>query len=109
MLYADFIHKVIDLTIVEADNGLCYLEPMWKTILSDNKLNIRQISDNKTTINDVYEVLKLEVEKRNIENSKTPVVIEWLYELITSQIEPAMLAEETDYLQHLTEYLRTKQ
>ena len=63
MLYSEFMNKSFDLTIEQADNTLFYLEPMWRSILHDNKMNINDISDAKIDWNEVYNVLKLEVEK----------------------------------------------
>ena len=96
----------MDLTIEQADNGLFYLEPMWRSILNDNQLILKDVSDVKAGWNDIYDILRLEVEKRNTINSKKPAVIDWLYELITAQIEPAMLAEETDYIKQVTEFMK---
>ena len=106
MLYTEFMNKVTDLTIEQADNGLYYLEPMWRSILNDNKLNLKSFSDVKASWNDIYDILRLEVEKRNTINSKKPAVIDWLYEVISAQIEPAMLAEETDYIKQVTEFMK---
>ena len=106
MLYTEYINKAINLTVTEADNGLFYLEPLWRNILYDNNMNIRIISDTKTDWNRIYDVLKLEVEKRNTINSKTPAVVDWLYNIIIAQIEPAILEEETDYIKQMTEFMR---
>lgn len=107
MLYTEFINKAKELTIEQAENGLFYLEPMWKNILFSNKLNIKLVSNTKTDWHEVEDVLKLEVEKRNTINSKVPAVINWLHELITAKIEPAMLQEETDYIQQVVEFMKT--
>lgn len=107
MLYVSFLAKAIDDVIVEADNGLCYLEPMWKTVLCDNGLDIKDVSDVKVEWSDVEDVLKLNVEKRNTENSLKPYVLNWIHDIITASIEPAVLQEETDYIKNLTEYLKT--
>lgn len=106
MLYGEFINKAIDLTITQADNGLYYLEPLWRTILHDANLNCEDISDFKVSPAEVSEVLKLEVKKKNIINSEKPYVLHWLYDLITAQVEPAMLQEETDYIKQVMEYMK---
>lgn len=106
MLYSEFINKAKDLTIEQADNGLFYLEPMWRNILFENKMSLKAISNAKTDWNDIASVLKLEVEKRNTINSKKPIVIDWLFELITAQIEPAMLQEETDFIKAVTDFTK---
>jgi len=107
MLYGEYIEKAKDLTITQADNGLCYVEPMWRSILDDNELYFNEISDAKVKPEDVLEVLKLEVEKRNTVNSNKPYVLNWLYDLITTQVEPAMLQEETDFIKQVTEFMKT--
>ena len=106
MLLSEYVLKSMDATIEQADNGLYYLNPMWRFILEDNKLDWSEISDNAIDDEDVEDILKLEVEKRNTVNSLKPYVLNWVYDVITSSVEPAMLQEETDYLKNLTEYLR---
>ena len=107
MLLGEYIQRVSDLTIERADNGSFYLEPTWPIILRDNELKLEDVLDADITMNDVYEMLKLEVEKRNTINSKKNVVIDWLYELISAQVDPAILAEETDYVKQVTEFMKT--
>ena len=107
MLYTDFIYKAMDLTIEQADNGLFYLEPLWRNILYDNQMNVSSITDAKADWGGVLDVLNLEVTKRNTINSKKPNVINWLYDLISSQIEPAMLEEENDLIKNVIEYMKT--
>lgn len=106
MLYTEFINKAINETIAQADNGLFYLEPMWKTILHDDQLFFDKISDYKIKPDEIKEVLELEVQKRNTVNSLLPDVLNWVHDIITASVEPAMLQEETDYLKNLTEYLK---
>ena len=107
MLYTEFINKAMDLTIEQAGNGLFYLEPMWRSILHDNKLMFNDISDFEVEPNEVYDVLKLEVEKRNTINSVKPAVLNWMFDIITTQVEPAMLSEETDYVKAVTDFMKT--
>ena len=106
MLYSEFINKATDLTIEQADNGMFYLEPMWKNILISNKLNIKLITDYKTDWHEIENVLKLTVEKRNTTGSNNPFIINWLFDIITAKVEPAILSEETDYIKQVTEFMR---
>ena len=106
MLLTEYIVKAKELTIEQADNGLFYLNPMWRNILNDNELSILDISDSDYDEEDISEILKLEVEKRNTENSLKPYILSWLHDIITASVEPAILQEETDYLKNLTEYLK---
>ena len=106
MFLSEFIYKAVDITIEQADNGLYYLNPLWRFILEDNQLYLSDVSDGETDINGIEDVLKLEVEKRNTINSLKPYVTEWIYNLITASIEPAVLQEETDYIKNLAKYLK---
>jgi len=49
----------------------------------------------------------LRFEKRNTVNSNKPYVLNWLHDLINTQIEPAMLQEETDFIKQVTEFMKT--
>ena len=109
MLYSEFISKASKITIEQADNGLFYLEPMWKGFLIDNELNVSDISDIETSWNDIQDILKLEVEKRNTINTLKPYVLNWVHDIITSTVEPAVLQEETDYIKNVMEYMKAKQ
>ena len=108
MLYSDFILKATEITIDQADNGLFYLEPMWKSYLIDNNLNVSNISDIETSWNDVQDVLKLEVEKRNSINTLKPYILNWIHDIITATVEPMVLEEENDYIKNLIEYMKAK-
>lgn len=106
MLLSEFMLKAMDATIEQADNGLFYLNPMWRFVLKDNQLDWSDISDDIIDDVEVEDTLKLEVEKRNAVNSLKPYVVEWVHNIITASVEPAILQEETDYLKNLTEYLK---
>ena len=106
MLYTEFVSKAMKETIVKAENGLFYLEPLWRTILNENELTIDKISDATVTISDIKDVLKLEVEKRNTINTKRNDVYEWLFDLITATVEPAIMKEETDYIKQVVEFMQ---
>ena len=107
MLYPDFIHQAIDLTIVEADNGLFYLDPMWKSILYDHKLDIKRISSFKTTWDEVFSVLKLEVERRNTVCSKLNDVVNWVYGIVIDNLDAIKTDTESEYFKILSEYAKT--
>lgn len=106
MLNTEYINKAIEETIVQADNGMFYLEPLWRNILKDNQLEVSEISDAEVELDEIEDVLKLEVEKRNTINTLEPYVLNWIYDIITSTVEPAVLQEETDYLKNYIEYMK---
>ena len=108
MLYSKFISEAKQKTINQLDNGVWYLEPEWKDIVC------REITDELDKVEDNYltdwwdieNVLRLEVERRNAQNSNKDAVINWLYDLITTIVEPTMLAEETDYIKNVIEFMK---
>lgn len=108
MLYEKYILKAQELTIDKLDNGVWYLEPRWKETLIRNNLDgLEEIDDYWIDDwKDVEDVLKLEVVRRNARDSKTNEVMNWLYDVISTTVEPAMLQEETDYIKNLVEYLK---
>lgn len=106
MLYTEYIHKVKEATISQLDNGIWYLEPEWRIIAHENELFIDDISDFEVTMDEVLETLRLEVDRRNALNDNTKAVMDWLYDLITATVEPAMLQEETDYIKQVVEFMK---
>lgn len=108
MLYSDFILKAKELTIQQLDNGVWYLEPEWQDVLYRNGLGALDELENSYLSGwyDVEDILKLEVERRNARDFKQKEVVDWLYDLITANVEPAMLQEETDYIKQVTEFMK---
>ena len=108
MTYYEFYKKAADEVIIQAENGLYYLEPSYRTILESQNILPDGVSDVKLSWNSVKEWLELEVKRRNTMDDQLPVVSKWLYNIITSTVEPAVLEEETDYVKAVTEYLQSK-
>ena len=107
MFYATYMQKVKEITISQfEENGNWYLEPDWRILLRDSNLTDFRLKDAKIDWNILEDVLKLEVEKRNARDNKLNYVTAWLYETITATVEPAMLAEETDYLKNVVEFMK---
>ena len=106
MLYSEFMNDAINLTITQSDNGLYYLEPMWRIILIENDLRFDDVTDYEIDADIVKDALQLEVEKRNAINSNSPFIINWLFNIIAEQIEPAILSEETDYIKQVIEFMK---
>lgn len=108
MNYYEYMKKACDEIIVQADNGLFYLEPAWRTILDSLELEPAKMTDFKLGWEAVKEYAELQVKKLNTIRDSRPIVSDWLADVITASVEPAVTEEETDYLKVLTEYLRTK-
>ena len=108
MLYSEFIVKAEKETIHQLENGVWYLEPEWIDLIS------RYVESDLTSLTDSYldswydveDILKLEVERRNAQDSRKTEVINWIYDTITATVEPAILQEETDYIKQVVEFMK---
>lgn len=109
MDYFEYMEKVSSLVIGTLENGLHYLEPAWRVILDGEGLQPYKVKNVKLSWDMTKEWLELQIVKLNEEINKMPAVVEWLHQIITAQIEPAMLEEETDFVKNLTEYMKAKQ
>ena len=108
MLYSKFIYHCKEMTIQQLDNGVWYLEPEWKDIICrEIESDLANVEDNYLTDWwDIENVLHLEVEKRNAKDNKKKEVIDWLHDVITAQVEPAIMQEETDYIKNVIEFMK---
>lgn len=48
----------------------------------------------------------MEVERRNHITDKARFVIDWVFEIISSTIEPAMVQEENELMKNMMEYMK---
>ena len=108
MIYDVYINKACNLVIMQdEDTGIWYLDPNWVHTLYTNGMEIEAISENYIDKYDVEDALKLEVDRRNIaKQSKKDAIIEWLYNIVTTKVEPQIMQEETEYVAQMIEYMR---
>jgi len=109
MLYSEFTQRIKDLAILlDEDTGVYYIDPDWKFNMYVNDLpEPHEVkSEYELTWADVKDILNLEVIKRNKHNDNKKLVIDWLYNLITATVEPAILQEETEYVAQMMDYLK---
>jgi len=110
MSYFDAIDKAIELTVVTDElTAVSYLEPSYRMLLRDNDIHLPGY-DPITNDNDseLWEILHLEVEKRNAMLNFVEPVAGWIYSMIANTAEPVLTQEENDLLKNLTEYLQAK-
>ena len=102
MNYYDIINQAIGLVIVDAGNGLCYLEPRYKEALRIAGLDQYEDVISKE---DLYEAIKLEVERRNTCGNKMNVIAAWIADTIDKVIDPAITKEENELMKNMMAYL----
>lgn len=106
MLYTEFMQKAEEFVLsYDEDSGLTYLEPDYYAILVGLKMNPEEIADYPLSWGQLEDRMKLEVEKRNKLDDRTKYVVDWLYSILTSAIEPAMLQEENELMKNMMDYM----
>lgn len=110
MTYMEAVNKAIE-TVVSTDDksGITYLEPLYRWTLRNEGL-VMDTENEETkdlpTEFEMSEILHLYVEKQNAINNKTNAVIEWLYDVITQTVDPAITAEDNELMKNMIEYMQ---
>ena len=104
MNYFDIVNKAIELVIIEAKNGLAFLEPRYKEVLRGAGLMNNGIVENE----ELFEILKLEVEKRNAINNNVASIASWASTIVNSADE-AMTEQENELMKNMMEYMRNNE
>lgn len=108
MLYSEYMHEAMKIAIVndEEATGFSYLDPNYRVWLEDAGYTPDKIEDRQVDWASVAEVMKLEVERRNKLSDKSRFVIDWIFEIISSTIEPTMLQEENELMKNMMDYMK---
>lgn len=115
MNYFDTVNKSIELTVkTDKDTGVSYLEPMYLEILRGEGIIAAYYDDDDDTPevvpeNELTEILKLEVKKRNAKNNRLSAVAQWAWDVINTQIVPAMTDAENEMVSDLVKYMQLKE
>lgn len=105
MLYDDYMRKAAEETIVNEDGNI-YLVPNYRQILRGAELTPDKVTDIDVTMEEVSEYLKLEVERLKEISTKREFVYEWLYDLLTTTVEPTMVDQENELFKNMLEYMK---
>lgn len=106
MLYSEYMFKAKDLVVtVDEYTNIAYLEPDYRIMLIEEGQTPDVISDYKVDWQDVREVLDLEAHKRNAERNNSNAVIDWIYDTITSVIEPTTAEQQNELIQNVMNYM----
>lgn len=102
MNYYDIINQAIELVVVDAGNGLYFLEPRYM-----EALRIAGLFDHPDVIDkdELIEAVHLEVEKRNTIGNKMNIIAAWVAETLDTVIQPAITKEENELMRNMLDYL----
>ena len=110
MSYFDVLNKAYELVVVTDElTGISYLQPAYKMLLRDNEVHLPgydAIANNNDS--ELWEAVKLEVEKRNAMLNFVNPVAEWVYSVVATNVDPAMTQEENELIKNVLEYLKEK-
>jgi len=81
---------------------LFFVEPLWETYV---KAEIGDYPEDLTH-EETLEILELTVKKLNATADRSHVLINWLYDTLTTKVEPAMLEEENELVKNMVEYMK---
>ena len=109
MTYHEIINEAIDTLVTTDDNsGLTYLEPLYKeTIRSEGWTEPdAETGEPVVTMEELAEILKLTVEKRNAQNNRTQAVVDWIFTVIENGIDPLVEDEQNDLIKNMMDYMK---
>lgn len=102
MTKMEMYNKAINLCVqVDGGSNRAYVEPLWREILESEGIRVNAKDEGR-----MLEVLTLAAKKLDAQNDHTQMVMGWLGEIISSQVEPAILEQETEYIKNVMEYMR---
>lgn len=110
MLYQEYIDKVKELALVTDErNGVTYVRPDYEYLIASSDLKLEDVTDFEDVSKSVvYRQLLLERDMRNAQNDNTPVVMQWIYDVISNVIEPAIVEEQNKLIKDMLEYRKER-
>ena len=103
MTYTEAVAMAVtECVVTDEKSGVSYLKPVYKRILKIMGLDRLEEDDpDLPDIEELSEILKLEVEKRNAENNFVNSVAQWFQTLKDVKLDPDTLASETQIVKML--------
>lgn len=110
MLYSEYMDEVKKIALLTDENtGLTYIRPDYEYVLSVNELKLEDVTDfKKATEFTVHRQLLLERDMRNAQRDKTNAVMQWMYDIISTVIEPAIVEEQNKLIKDMLEYRKER-
>lgn len=100
----EFLNKAVTLCVGCTDEtGVYFVEPLWKDILISEGL---EEPLNAPENADALQMLELAAKKLNARTDRTKYVMDWLYDLLTTTVEPVAIQEENELVKNVIEYMK---
>lgn len=102
--YYSVVNQAIELCVETAEySGVSFLQPRYREVLRENGLFLGNEEDSQE---ELYEILKLEVEKRNAENNRITPLLTWVDTIVNEVVTPAEEQEQNELIKNLLEYMK---
>jgi len=111
MNYHDVVNQAIELTVIQdEETAVSYLEPRYREVLRENELSLPgHVFDGDEKDKELWEILKLEVEKQNAKHNVSHALAEWAYTILTQTIDPELVSVDNDFMKNIMDYLQLNQ
>jgi len=110
MLYSEYMDKVKDMALIaHEDTGVTYVKPDYEYDLANAELKLENVTDfTNATSETVYRQLILERDMRNAQHDKLPLVAQWVYDIISTVVEPAIVEEQNQLMKDMLAYRKER-
>lgn len=110
MLYSEYMNKVKEIALITSEkNGLTYIRPDYEYILAASEFSLDDVSDFEDATRDVvHRQLIMERDMRNAQKDISPIVMKWLYDVISTVVEPAIIEQQNELIKDMLEYRKEK-
>lgn len=103
MTKEEYLKEAARICVSKSDaSEFYYVEPLWEIYLKAEAGEYPEGLTHEETL----EVLKLVVEKLNVSKDRSRVLINWIYDVLTANIDPAMIEEENELVKNIVEYMK---
>jgi hypothetical protein len=103
MTREEFLSKAAGICIGKSEvSELFFVEPLWETYVKTELGDYPEDLTHEETL----EILELTVKKLNAMSDRSHVLINWLYDVLTAKVEPAMVEEENELMKNIVEYMK---
>lgn len=111
MNYHDIVNQAIEQTIIQdEDTGVSYLEPRYREVLRENNIFLPgHMLDGDAKDQELWEILRLEVDKQNAKHNVSHALSEWAYAILTQTVDPAIESEQNDLIKNIMDYMQLNQ
>lgn len=106
MTYFDIVNQAIAATVTTDEfTGITYLEPLYKELLRESEI---EFDEKIISMEELYEILKLEVKKRNAVNNSVMPLANSMASLMTEKIDPVVEEENRQLTMDMLKYFKER-